>query len=68
MKSGGERPLACVVLKPEFKGKVSEEDLLRFCEGKLPKWQIPDAVKFMDYMPMTSTGKKDKRLLKRLLK
>lgn len=60
----GERPLACVVLMPEFKDKVTDEGIRKFCEGKMPKWQIPDAVLFLDSMPMTSAGKKDKKLLR----
>ncbi len=63
-KKWGERPLACVVLKPEYKGRVSEEEIISFCKGKMPKWQLPDAVVFMDEIPLTSTGKKDKRKLR----
>lgn len=60
----GERPLACVVLKSECKGKATEKEIRKFCEGKMPKWQIPDLVLFLDSIPMTSTGKKNKRLLR----
>lgn len=60
----GERPLAYIVLKHEYKGKVTETEIRKFCEDKMPKWQIPDAVRFLDSMPMTSTGKKDKKLLR----
>jgi len=60
----GERPLACVVLIPEFKNKVTDEEIRKFCEDKMLKWQIPDAVLFLDSMPMTSAGKKNKKLLK----
>lgn len=60
----GERPLAYVVLKPEYKGKVAEEEIRKFCMDKLPKWMVPDVVRFIDSMPMTSTGKKNKKLLK----
>jgi non-ribosomal peptide synthetase component E (peptide arylation enzyme) len=30
----------------------------------MPKWQIPDAVLFLDSLPMTSAGKKDKKQLR----
>lgn len=60
----GERPLACAVLKPGYKGKVTEREIRRFCEGKIPKWQIPDVVLFLDSMPITSAGKKNKKLLR----
>jgi fatty-acyl-CoA synthase len=60
----GERPLACVVLMSEFKDKVTDEEIRKFCEDKMAKWQIPDAVLFLDSIPMTSAGKKDKKLLR----
>ncbi len=60
----GERPLACVVLKPEYKGKLTEKDIRKFCEDKFPKWQIPDMVLFLDRIPTTSVGKKNKKLLR----
>jgi len=60
----GERPLAYVVLKPEHKGKVTAEEIRKFCANKIPKWQIPDTVLFLENMPTTSTGKKDKRSLR----
>jgi fatty-acyl-CoA synthase len=63
-KKWGERPLAAVVLLPEFRNKVTGEEIRRFCEDKMPKWQIPDAVLFLDSLPMTSAGKKDKKQLR----
>ena len=60
----GERPIALVVLKPEYKGKVSEEDLRKHMEkavdeGKIVKWWIPDKFVFVDSLPKTSVGKID---------
>jgi fatty-acyl-CoA synthase len=60
----GERPLAYVELKHEYKGKVTEKEIRKFCEDKMQKWQIPDTVLFMESIPMTSIGKKDKKLLR----
>ena len=60
----GERPLACVELKPKYKGKITEREIRKFCENKIPKWQIPDEVRFLDKMPVTSAGKKNKKLLR----
>jgi len=51
----GERPLACVVLKP---GKTaSAEDLRAHLAGAFAKWQLPDRVEFLEAIPRTSTGK-----------
>jgi fatty-acyl-CoA synthase len=61
----GERPLMAVTLKPEFRGKVSEDDLKQFMKrladaGKLPKYAVPDRYVFMDQLPKTSVGKLNK--------
>jgi 3-(methylthio)propionyl---CoA ligase len=50
-----ERPLLVVVRK---EGQdVSREELLKFFEGKVAKWWIPDDVAFVDQLPHTATGK-----------
>jgi fatty-acyl-CoA synthase len=66
----GERPLIIVVLKPEFKNKLSGEDLRRFMlkfaqEGKLPKYGVPDKYEFVEEIPKTSVGKIDKKVLRK---
>ncbi len=59
-----ERPLACVVLKAEAKGKVGREDILSFLEDKVAKWWIPDDVVFINEIPKTSVGKFSKKTLR----
>jgi fatty-acyl-CoA synthase len=50
-----ERPLLIVVKK---QGEdVSRDDLLKFYEGKVAKWWIPDDVLFVNELPHTATGK-----------
>ena len=44
--------------------KVRENDLLDFYDGKIVKWQKPDAVIFVDELPLGSTGKPIKRELR----
>ena len=57
-----ERP---VVIAEVVKGsKVRENDLLDFYDGKIVKWQKPDAVIFVDELPLGSTGKPIKRELR----
>ena len=58
----GERPMILVVLKPEFKDKVSGDDLKQFLrkfadEGRIPKYGVPDRFEFVDEIPKTSVGK-----------
>jgi fatty-acyl-CoA synthase len=50
-----ERPLLIVVLKP---GKTAtKEEILKFLDGKIAKWWMPDDVAFVDEIPHTATGK-----------
>ncbi|SDD53120.1 3-(methylthio)propionyl-CoA ligase [Rhodococcus tukisamuensis] len=50
-----ERPLLVAVRKPG--ADVGETDLLEFFAGKIAKWWTPDAVVFVDALPMGTTGK-----------
>ena len=66
----GERPLALVVLKKEFAGKVKEEDLLNFLmkfvqNGTIPKFGVPSQVLLVESIAKTSVGKINKRALRK---
>ncbi|MEO0327438.1 MAG: long-chain-fatty-acid--CoA ligase [Pseudomonadota bacterium] len=50
-----ERPVIVAVKLPE--SNVTEQDVLSFYDGKIAKWQIPDAVIFVDALPLGATGK-----------
>ena len=54
-KKWGERPLACVVVRPGM--ELSVEELLAFLDGRVPKWWLPDDVAFIEAVPKTSVGK-----------
>jgi fatty-acyl-CoA synthase len=57
-----ERPLLIVALKP---GQTAAGDeMLAFLEGKIAKWWTPDAVVFVDTIPLTATGKIDKKAIR----
>ena len=58
-----ERPLACVVLA-EGAG-VTPGELREYLSSGLAKWQLPDALAFIDEVPKTSVGKFDKKVLRR---
>ena len=51
----GERPLACVVLKPGQSAAPAE--LNAMLAKRFAKWQLPDAYEFIAEIPRTSTGK-----------
>ncbi|MBM7694159.1 fatty-acyl-CoA synthase [Peribacillus deserti] len=59
-----ERPLACVVLKETFEGRVTQEELIEFISPQFAKWWIPDEIIFMKEIPKTSVGKFLKRALR----
>jgi len=61
-----ERPLLVVVRKGG--AEVSRDELLRFYEGRVAKWQMPDDVAFVDAIPMGATGKMLKNKLREQFK
>jgi fatty-acyl-CoA synthase len=50
-----ERPLLVIVLKKDQ--SASRDDILRFMQGKIASWWMPDEVVFVDEIPHTATGK-----------
>ena len=40
------------------------DDVLRFCDGKLARFKLPKAIRFVDTIPRNATGKALKRLLR----
>ncbi len=66
----GERPLAIIVLKPDYPDTVSEKDIIWFLEqaveeGKISKWAVPERIEFVESIPKTSIGKTNKMLLRK---
>jgi fatty-acyl-CoA synthase len=58
-----ERPLACVVKC----GDVTPGELREHLSDRVAKWWLPDAYTFIDEVPKTSTGKFDKKVLRKQL-
>jgi fatty-acyl-CoA synthase len=63
-----ERPVACVVPKPEFKDQLTEREILDYLTPLVAKWWLPDEVLFIDAVPKTSVGKFDKKVLRERFK
>jgi len=57
-----ERPIIIAVKKPGQ--EVSKEELLKFYEGKIAKWWMPEDVVFVADLPHTATGKLSKLTLR----
>ena len=57
-----ERPLLLVKLAAG--GAISDTAIIEHLAQSFAKWQLPDAVKFVDDIPLTATGKIDKKPLR----
>lgn len=57
-----ERPVALVILDAD--GQASKEAILEHCATAFAKWQLPDDVLYVDSIPLTSTGKMDKKIVR----
>jgi fatty-acyl-CoA synthase len=61
-----ERPLLVIVLKKDQ--AASRDEILRFMQGKIASWWMPDEVVFVDEIPHTATGKILKTVLRERFK
>jgi fatty-acyl-CoA synthase len=59
-----ERPLACVVARPDFRGAISEQELTEHLAQQFVKWWLPERYLFLDELPKTSVGKFDKKAMR----
>ncbi len=59
-----ERPLACVVAKPDYKDNISKAEIFEHLRSRFDKMYIPDDVVFIEAVPKTSVGKFDKKVLR----
>ena len=57
-----ERPVALVILVEG--ANITRELILDHCAEIFAKWQLPDDVIFVDTIPLTSTGKIDKKTIR----
>ena len=57
-----ERPVALVVKQPD--SEVDAEQIQAHCAKQFAKWQLPDDVLFVNSIPLTSTGKMDKKTVR----
>jgi long-chain acyl-CoA synthetase len=60
----GEKVKAIVVLESEARGRVSEEDIQKYCAGKLAGYMVPKIIEFRGEVPKTDIGKVSRRELR----
>jgi len=63
-----ERPLACVAALPEYRDRITRQEILDFLTPRVAKWWLPDDVVFIEAVPKTSVGKFNKRALREQFK
>jgi len=62
----GEAPIAFITLKDEFKGRITEKEILERCKGKMAKHHIPKRIIILDQLPKSPAGKVMKEELKKI--
>ena len=59
----GEVVKAVVNLNPEYKSRVTEEEIIEYCKNRLSGFKRPKSVDFVDELPKTALGKINKNQL-----
>lgn len=60
----GEKVKAIVVLETDARGKVSEEDIIRYATEHIAHYKVPKIVEFRGEVPKTDVGKVSRRELR----
>ena len=53
----GETVKAVLVLRAEFRGRVSEQDIIDWCREHMAVYKVPRLVQFVDALPKSGSGK-----------
>lgn len=59
----GETPKAFIVLKPEYKGKIRQEEIVEWAKDNMAAYKRPRIVEFRDELPKSGAGKILRRVL-----
>lgn len=63
-KNRGESVKAFIVLKPEYKDNVTEDEIVDWARDHMAAYKYPRNVEFLEQLPATSSGKILRRLLR----
>jgi long-chain acyl-CoA synthetase len=63
-RTGSERVKAFIQLEPEFRGNVTEEEIIEFLKDKVMPYAVPKFVEFRDELPLTLIMKIHKKMLR----
>ncbi|RLA99914.1 MAG: long-chain fatty acid--CoA ligase [Deltaproteobacteria bacterium] len=59
----GESPKAFIVLEPDYKGKITEDEIIEWAKDNMAAYKRPRMVEFRDELPKSAAGKVLKRIL-----
>jgi len=59
----GESPKAFIVLKPEYRGKVKEEEIVEWSKENMAAYKRPRFIEFREELPKSGVGKILRRML-----
>lgn len=60
----GEEVKAFIVLKPDWKDKITEKELIEWAKGQMAPYKYPRTIEFRDSLPKGNTGKIMRKVLK----
>ena len=63
-KEAGEIPKAYIVLKPEYRGKISEDEIIEWVRERISGYKRVREVEFVESLPRTPAGKLLRRVLR----
>ena len=63
-RPGSERIKVFIAPLPEYRGKIKEEDVIKFLRGKVAPYAVPKSVEIRDELPRTVTEKIFKKQLR----
>jgi acyl-CoA synthetase (AMP-forming)/AMP-acid ligase II len=63
-RPGSEIVKVFIQLRPEFVGKVNEEEIISYLRQKVAKYAVPKSIVFLDNMPLTEVQKVNKKYLR----
>ncbi len=60
----GENIKAVIVLESDARGRISEEEIIKYCEERLAHYKVPKIIEFRGEIPRTDVGKVSRRELR----
>lgn len=59
----GETPKAFILLRPEYRGKIREQDIVEWAKEEMATYKRPRTVEFREELPKSAAGKVLRRVL-----